>query len=357
MLRLSIAFGAALLLASGQTVCGDDIQPQHRTATSDTASLIAASDIGSAPKAADEVRGIAIEQGTAIIRGHRLKSPLVISRTDNEVIINGEIVAASAGGKAIDSRRIMARIERELFHNRYVVTFGTNIVAVTDDEECMRLLGELARESSLHRKIELILSSTLEGVDHVTTAEWKTALEDFEPDESFVRQYLEYENEMALTNDLSCENSQDSLKVHDSTQTMYGLSVVGMLLIALSAGTLLGHPPKNSGSWSRIVRSPRTLSAVRRCLILIAAYSLFDLIATLLALRTGHVEEINPFGVGLILAPAALAAFKVSATCLGAGLLWTLKNYHGAQVASWWLCMILTLVTVRWVTVQSLFFV
>ena len=103
----------------------------------------------------------------------------MISRTDNEVLINGEIVAASAGGKAIDSRRIMARIERELFHNRYVVTFGTNIVAVTDDEECMRLLGELARESSLHRKIELILSSTLEGVDHVTTAEWKTALEDF----------------------------------------------------------------------------------------------------------------------------------------------------------------------------------
>ena len=138
---------------------------------------------------------------------------------------------------------------------------------------------------------------------------------------------------------------------------MYGLSVVGMLLIALSAGTLLGHPPKNSGSWSRIVRSPRTLSAVRRCLILIVAYSLFDLIATLLALRTGHVEEINTFGVGLILAPAALAAFKVSATCLGAGLLWTLKNYHGAQVASWWLCMIMTLVTVRWVTVQSLFFV
>ena len=357
MLRLSIVFGAALLLVSGQTVCGDDIQSQHRTATSETASLIAASDFGSVPKAADEVRGIAIEQGTAIIRGHRLKSPLVISRTDNEVLINGEIVAASAGGKAIDSRRIMARIERELFNNRYVVTFGTNIVAVTDDEECMRLLGELARESSLHRKIELILSSTLEGVDHVTTAEWKTALEDFEPDESFVRQYLEYENEMALTNDLSCENSQDSLKVHDSTQTMYGLSVVGMLLIALSAGTLLGHPPKNSGSWSRIVRSPRTLSAVRRCLILIAAYSLFDLIATLLALRTGHVEEINPFGVGLILAPAALAAFKVSATCLGAGLLWTLKNYHGAQVASWWLCMILTLVTVRWVTVQSLFFV
>ena len=304
-----------------------------------------------------EVRGIAIEQGTAIIRGHRLESPLVVSRTDNCVFINGEAVAVAVGGMAIDSRNIMARIERELFNNRYVMTFGTNIVAVVDDEGCVQLLGELARASSLHRKIELILNAELEGVGNVTTAEWRIALEDFEPDQSFAEQYLEYENEMAQIDVISGEESQSGLKVHDSTQTMYGLSVVGMLLIALSAGTLLGHPPKNSGSWSRIVRSPRTLSAMRRCLVLIAAYSLFDLVATLLALKTGHVEETNPFGVGLILAPAALAAFKISATCLGAGLLWKLKNYHGAQVASWWLCMVLTLVTVRWVTVQSLFFV
>lgn len=190
MLRLSIVFGAALLLVSGQTVCGDDIQSQHRTATSETASLIAASDFDSAPKTADEIRGIAIEQGTAIIRGHRLESPLVVSRTDNDVLINGEVVAASAAGKTIDSRKIMARIERELFHNRHIVIFGKNIVAVSDGEECFRLLGEMARESSLHRRIELILPSTLEGVDHFTTAEWRTALEDFESDESFARQYL-----------------------------------------------------------------------------------------------------------------------------------------------------------------------
>ena len=357
MPRLSIVIGAALLLMFGQIVCGEHVQSQLPAATSHSASSTRTPAFGTDRGTPAEVRGIAIEHGTVVVRGRKLESPFVISRTDKQVLINGEVVAEATEGTAIDSREIMARIERELFSDECVIVFGTDIVASTNGESCMTLLGTLAQADSLHRRIELILHSDLTGVSDVTTAEWRTALDDFVADESFVNQYLQYENE---TESMVAEPNEDSevgLQVHDSTRTMYGLSVVGMLLIALSAGTLLGHPPKNSGSWSRIVRSPRTLSAMQRCLVLIAAYSLFDLAATLLALKTGHVEELNPLGVGLILAPAALAAFKVSATCLGTGLLWRLKNYHGAQVASWWLCMVLTLVTVRWVTVQSLFFV
>ena len=302
-----------------------------------------------------EVCGIAIQHGTVVLRGQRLESPYVVSRTDKLVLINGEVVATACDGIPGPSE-LMARIERQLLSGNCVMAFGENIVASIDDEGCMNLIGTLATADSLHRKIELIVHADLQGVEHVTTAEWQTALQEFVPDEVLTQQYLEYESDMESI-DAAEDEADAGLQVHDSTRTMYALSVVGMLLIALSAGTLLGNPPKNSGSWSRIVNSPRTLTAMQRCLVLIAAYSLFDLVATLLALKTGYVEEINPLGVGLILAPAALAAFKVSATCLGTGLLWRLKNYHGAQVASWWLCVILTLVTVRWVTVQSLFFV
>ena len=356
MPRVPIAIGAVLLLMFGQPVRGEHVQVQL-PAASHNASSTGSPPFGNDPGAPNEVRGIAIKHGTVVVRGRRLESPFVVSRTNKQVLINGEVVAAATEGSAIDSREIMARIERELFGDNCVIVFGTDIVASTNGESCMTLLGTLAQADSLHRRIELILHSDLAGVSDVTTAEWRTALENFVADECFVNQYLEYENAMESLDADSNENSEAGLQVHDSTRTMYGLSVVGMLLIALSAGTLLGHPPKKSGSWSRIVSSPRTLSAMQRCLVLIAAYSLFDLVATLLALKTGHVEELNPLGVGLILAPAALAAFKFSATCLGTGLLWRLKNYHGAQVASWWLCMVLTLVTVRWVTVQSLFFV
>jgi len=355
MPRLPIVLCAALIFVLGQSARGEEFESLHADSASNVTSIETSQALSSGLDKVSEVSGIAIQYGTVVFRGQRLESPYVVTRTDNQVAINGKVVASAADDSALDPREITAYIERELFNGRFVMAFGSSIVASTDEEGCMAVLGTLAGASSLHRQIELVLHSGLEGVGNVTTAEWRTALKDFEADESFVEQYLDFVNEMGEVNEVPDEEESGfSLLVHDSTQTMYGLSVVGMLLIALSAGTLLGNPPKNSGSWSRIVRSPRTRTAMQRCLVLIAAYSLFDLVATLLALKTGHVEELNPFGVGLVLAPAALAAFKVASTCLGAGLLWKLKNYHGAQVASWWLCMVLTLVTVRWVTVQSL---
>ncbi len=356
MPRLSIVVCAALISVLGQSANGEEVELLNADSTSDVVSTEPPPALSPGLDIGPEVSGIEIQHGTVVLRGQRLESPYVVSRTDQLVLINGEVVAA-AGDSEFESRELMAHIERQLLNGECVIAFGKNIVASGYDEECMFLLGTLATADSLHRKIQLIVQSGLQGIRQVTTAEWRAALEDFVPDETLTHDYLDYESEMQSMDAVSEDEADAGLQVHDSTRTMYGLSVVGMLLIALSAGTLLGNPPKNSGNWSHIVNSPRTLTAMQRCLVLIAAYSLFDLVATLLALKTGYVEEINPLGVGLILAPAALAAFKVSATCLGTGLLWRLKNYHGAQVASWWLCMILTLVTVRWVTVQSLFFV
>lgn len=356
MLRPLSVFCAALILLLGQFARGEEVESQRlqTTPTVDSTWRSPAFDYLSADDS--EVSGIAIQNGRVVLRGQALASPYVVSRTGKQVLINGEIVA-TAEGSTSSAREIVARIERGLFRGDSVMVFGTNIVASISDEGCMFIIGELVRAETLQRQIEFIIHSELEGAEQVTTAEWRAALQDFVADESLYEQFLEYERDINSADEASTESSDFSLQVHDSTRSMYGLSVVGMLLIALSAGTLLGNPPKNSGSWSRIVRSPQTLTVMQRCLVLIAAYSLFDLVATMLALKTGHVEEINPLGVGLILTPVALVAFKVASTCLGAGLLWKLKNYHGAQVASWWLCMVLTLVTVRWVTVQSLFFV
>lgn len=355
MLRLRLALCAALILTSASAASSDDAADSH-ISPEDTSVIAVGNLIGTAKPLIDtfSIEGIPIDCGSVVLRGQLMEPPYVITRSDDKVLVNREVVGIATGH---DARQLAARIERHLFNENWLMVFDPEVIAFVDPEEGMALVGELARANSVAENVKRIMSFELQGAETVTSGEWQTALLNFQPDESIVQQYHEYENEMESTNWQSKEDSEESLKVHDSTSTMYGLSVVGMLLIALSMGTLLGHPPKNSISWSRIVRSPRTLTAMQRCLFLIAAYSLFDLAATLLALKTGHVEELNPFGVGLVLAPAALAAFKVVSTCLGAGLLWKLKNYHGAQVASWWLCMVLTLVTVRWVTVQSLFFV
>jgi len=354
MLRRLLALCAALTLTLASPTFSDDTAGE--TVAFDEAADTAAGnvlEIARPPIDTSVINGIPIDCGSVVLRGQLMPPPYVIARNDGKILVNSEIVAVATGNNA---NHLAARIERELFNGNWVMVFDADVIAFADPEEGMSLVGELARANLIAESVKRIMRVELPGAETVTSAEWQTALLNFQPDEAIVQQYSEYENEMEPTDGL-LEDSEESLKVHDSTSTMYGLSVVGMLLIALSAGTLLGHPPKNSMSWSRIVRSPRTLTAMQRCLILIAAYSLFDLAATLLAVKTGHVEELNPFGVGLLLAPAALATFKIASTCVGAGLLWKLKNYHGAQVASWWLCMVMTLVTVRWVTVQSLFFV
>lgn len=361
MFRFPLALCAALISAAGQPVFGGDIIDSSSVIETSTDSSINGSQWHSTSKKTDDpTRGIPIDSGLVVLNGQVMESPYVVSRSNGNVFINDKLVVGAkdiADMKSRSDREFAAQLEHELLSVGWVLAFDGGVVALTDAEAGMMLVRALAQAESQPEQIKLAMESTMTGTSDITTAEWRVALKNFQPDELILKWAGRFEEEMSLMEDDPTGEPVSYFQAHDSTRTMYGLSVVGMLLIALSAGTLLGHPPKNSISWSRIVRSPRTATAMKRCLVLIAAYSLFDLVATMLALKTGHVEELNPLGVGLVLAPAALAMFKVSATCLGAGLLWRLKNYHGAQVASWWLCMVLTLVTVRWVTVQSLFFV
>lgn len=283
MLRLPHALCAALILTLASPTLSDDtagtrISVEEAPDTA-TGNLI---ETGNSPIDTSAIKGIPIDGGGVVLRGQLMPPPYVIAQNDGKILVNGEVIGIATGN---DARHLTARIERQLFNENWLMVFDAGIIAFVNPEEGITLVGELARANSITESVKRIMRVELPGAETVTSAEWQTALLNFQPDESIVQQYYEYENEMESTDWIS-EDSEESLKVHDSTSTMYGLSVVGMLLIALSAGTLLGHPPKNSISWSRIVRSPRTLTAMQRCLALIAAYSLFDLAATLLAVKT-----------------------------------------------------------------------
>jgi hypothetical protein len=66
------------------------------------------------------------------------------------------------------------------------------------------------------------------------------------------------------------------------------------------------------------------------------------------------MQELNPIGSHLIGNPRHLAGFKIGITLPSLLLLWLLRKHKRAQAAAWWLCLILTFVTLRWLTMSPL---
>ena len=94
---------------------------------------------------------------------------------------------------------------------------------------------------------------------------------------------------------------------------------------------------------------------VGRSLAIVAALSLIDLVWTMAAAQNGTIRELNPLGSKMLDNPTQLFVFKFVATATAIALLYRLKKQPVAQMASWWSCLILTLLTARWLTFNSMF--
>ena len=134
----------------------------------------------------------------------------------------------------------------------------------------------------------------------------------------------------------------------------YPLTIVGMMMSVFAIGHLMSNPPNGGKIPDEVEESPEVEKIVIRSLMLVVALSLLDLIWTLLASQAGTMRELNPVGSRLINDPTMLILFKVVMTGLAAGLIFKLRYYRRAQLASWWACLILTLLTVRWLTFNSM---
>lgn len=132
----------------------------------------------------------------------------------------------------------------------------------------------------------------------------------------------------------------------------YPLTVVGMMLVVAAFGHLLSFKPGPEG---HSPETPVAKRAVIRSLALVTVLSALDLIWTLLVSRAGDMKELNPLGAAVIDDPLALIALKTTATLLAVGLLFGLRRHRVAQQGAWWACLICTLLTVRWLTFNSMF--
>ena len=89
-------------------------------------------------------------------------------------------------------------------------------------------------------------------------------------------------------------------------------------------------------------------------ILLMLGMSAVDLLWTIMAGQAGVMKEINPLAAGLIQTPTSLALFKVTATAIGCGLLYSFRDRRRVQEATWWMCLVCVLVTFRWVMFDSM---
>jgi hypothetical protein len=137
--------------------------------------------------------------------------------------------------------------------------------------------------------------------------------------------------------------------------SLYTLTICGMAAAVFALGTLLRFRPTEKMGWSEVNANGEAMQLVIRSVALLVGLGLLDLICTSLSSRTAGFWELNPLGAAVLGAPLLLVAFKVSATAMSGLILFSLRRYHGAQVAAWWLALFCAVLTLRWVTFNSMF--
>ena len=154
----------------------------------------------------------------------------------------------------------------------------------------------------------------------------------------------------------SIENQRQIDRARRSEWLTYLMTVGAMFAGVVSFGHLIGTPPPSLCRWSEVDSSPRATRPVVLSLVLICILSAIDLVWTQARAGSLHFVEMNPLGSEMLLAGASPTIFKVATLAVSVLLLFSLRQFRGAQKASWWMCMVCTLLTFRWLVLDSAIF-
>ncbi len=140
-----------------------------------------------------------------------------------------------------------------------------------------------------------------------------------------------------------------------SERLMYPLTMFAFVLAVFAIGHLMSIAQSTFEAAQKVVADKRTTKHVFLSLLIVALLSVFDLGWTLLAHQTGTMREMNPIGATFIADPVQLVLFKAVVSGTSIALLFWLRSLPLARKAAWWCCLATTLLTIRWLTFNSLF--
>ena len=329
--------------------------------------------------------GVPINNGFVIVKGQYVPLPYVVGTRGEELFLNGQPISTERlyvrgwgrwGGRGFhrswrrgperpepseenekkeseadeeppSTRRWYvnhaARLERHLQGNGLLVVFEdetANILTSGNDTSVLKiLLSDKPREEKLEALVKI-------HTRHIESARWIELVDSLQPSDELTARVNKIEEKQAVA--VNRPNKAPPIRL--SSFIKYGITLSGIILGAVALGTLLNHRPKSQVAWSDVDTAGDSIPMVVRNVILVAVLGFFDLGCTLLAQNSIGFVEINPLGSSLVNNPTMLAIFKIIPFAIACVILLSLRRYRGAQIASWWLCLVCTILTFRWAT-------
>jgi hypothetical protein len=340
------------------------------------------------------VDGTPIEQGFVIVDGQCLPPPYIIDQRGEELFIGerniptGPLLARSgrngAGFRRGDdpdrtrgpmaawddpTTRLLSRLERQLANNALLLISGQEWAHLASVGDTPGILQVLISNAASDRKVTLIRRYGIP--DWIRPAQLRQLVDEFESTPEFTQRIEDlieehglYEvnaswtpppDKWAVADDL--RNRHQWYALLSSKPVSYGITVMSMAIAVIATGTLIMGCPQSRGRWRETNDAPEERDKVRANVVLLSLLGCFDLLLTLTAQQTGGLMELNPLGSQLISSPLLLTGFKLISLLLVCLILFRLRAYRGAQLASWWMCLVCTILMYRWVTFNSLFMI
>lgn len=303
-----------------------------------------------------------IETGFLFSEGEYIPPPYVISQVDDEIQVNGRLVLRIPPLQGPWRRFAPPKGVDHWLTTDLANRLGNDTIVMVRDHKHTVRIDQYTLQSAMiaawadwgsGSKRDIAEATLIGAVANDVDAEpWQEWFRSYEPPQNLVSRAQEI---VAETEALERANRAHLDWQRRLESMLYGLTVVAMAVSVFALGHLLSMRPPVGARWNDLDTARDGTRPTVKSLGLIVLMSAFDLGWTLRAAGDDSFRELNPIGSDMLSTPAGVSAFKVIAILLSCLLLLALRRYRGAQTATWWMCLVCTLVTFRWLMFESMF--
>ncbi|QDV69795.1 hypothetical protein Poly24_35120 [Rosistilla carotiformis] len=301
-----------------------------------------------------------LEEGYLFVDGERVACPLEITSIPNSEFLSANGYKIWVGtrqtsrnrGRDDDSSR---QFRNNRFHERYVVdsllanravfAFSDSPAVILNEIVFCGNLLKFDRESDLYRDLQEAVTDK-ERFKTIDTwfASYKPSQDLIDAATAVVERYEQAEQ----------INRAQVSAATALNQLTYPMTMFGLIVGVYAFGHLMMTTPKTPALFPEANLLDLMSRATVVSVALICAHASLDLAWTLLTSQAGQMREINPVGAQFVDSPVALITFKAIATLTACGLLIGLRKHRFAQTACWWMCLVCTILTFRWLIFSSM---